>query len=323
MKILFFCFVALSHSPCLHSEDSKTKEIKIDNEDKELLNIFFGALVSYETFPYVLCGQKPMGILSLRLDILVNPRRLNNFLFENFRKKYMLMKGWYAWEKYQNQINYSNFVLAKSNDNDILFINKKLFLDVVEKNINVFKNKLNYEITPDKLLKLVCDPELQSEIIYKSDHLLGILLGFGYENSKEYEYQNYLITQLQNPLFGVEFKKLDKHQQDFMTLAKINDKKFRGNIFPIKFTLSEEWNKREKRSDCFPNEPYEYQENINIAWPLGFCITNTNKSRSENEELLKRYHKDREIIADAYRDRNFLDTTLRFFLSENSAASTE
>lgn len=287
-KFLFFClFISIQFS--LFSIDtSKNKtfnNFEIEVEDREILNTFFGALISSEYFGYVLCGSKPVGVMSLSLNPKIPVRRLNH-LFTYMRIKSMLINGWHVWEKYQIKINNSNYILSKTSDNNLFFLNKKTVLDVVSRNIDIFKEKMHKEVTPEEILNMISSPKF-SQQDFKSQGLLGILLGYGTENSMTYEYKTDLEAQLENPLLGNE-----SHKLVFKALEQLN-----------------------KKLDSFPNEPYEYQENINITWPLGFVITNTKKSRLENAELLKWYHSDREVIADAYRGRNFLDTTLLFFLN--------
>lgn len=294
-KFLFFCLsisiqFSLSSS-CVSKNTIYNIEIAI--EDREILNTFFGALISSEYFGYVLCGSKPVGLLSLSLNPQFPIRRLNQ-LFTYMRIKSILMNGWCVWEKYQSKIYNSNFILLRNNDNNLFYVNKKTVLDVVGRNIDKFKEKICKDVTPEEILNMICSSKF-SQQDFKSQCLLGILLGYGTENSMAYEYRTNLENQLQNPLLGNESQKL----------------------------IAEALNKLNRKLDCFPNEPYEYQENINITWPLGFVITKTKKSRSENVELFKKYRADREIIAEAYKNRNFLDTTLRFFLNENSSSPTE
>lgn len=177
---------------------STDKEIilnKIENlnfeEKKELTNFFRVCFCSSE-FGYTIFGEKPMSLDGLDLEIPKyedSEYKDNEWVVCCCRKK----KGLDVWKKHFQDIQLNGFSLiyypvpSHPSRPDILhfsIINHEMFLDIVEKNITEFQKVLNRKINSKEILKEYIKAEGEVfELIKNHDGLLGILLGFGKENS--------------------------------------------------------------------------------------------------------------------------------------------
>lgn len=60
-------------------------------------------------------------------------------------------------------------------------------LSIVSKHLNIFKEKLGSNLTPETLLKKIEDTRKFASIIKNDEVLWGILLGYGVHNAKLYD----------------------------------------------------------------------------------------------------------------------------------------
>lgn len=295
-------------------------DLKIHKEDQERLDILFGTLIESEMFGYVLCGEKPIGMTTLHLTpVFFSPTRMKSPGFEIIKGDSLLMNGFKTWEKYQNKFSFSNFKLVKSPMGNCYFINKRAVFKTIKKNYSIFEKEFGKNISPFKLLEMICDPNSVDEVLlHRSNLILGILLGYGAKNAFAYEYREYLSEQLRNPLFFTELKKLSSNDQEFVSLSTLKSRPIKKpQWFPRTRALSKAWDQLLSKIDSFPNEPYEYQENLNITWCLGFLTYNNQKTRNENAQIIKKYRKARSKISDIYRDRKFFENTMKILLNDS------
>lgn len=99
-------------------------------------------------------------------------------------------KGLGAWKKYKHLFPSSNFIVLENIEPDpttIYLINKRVFLQKVEENIDYFKDVLGTNTTPQKVLDdCIKSDDLIKDALKGHDGLLGILLGFGRHNAQLY-----------------------------------------------------------------------------------------------------------------------------------------
>jgi FKBP-type peptidyl-prolyl cis-trans isomerase len=172
--LLFFCFTFLS--TCYG--------VDLSPEESLVLKIFFYEMLEYSEGGYVLFDAKPVCIHSYYAKddfISENPKHLSSVIL---REGSLVLKNRRFKEK--------NIIIHTYNKKDslaedyvhILFINKKLFLDVVQNNLLLFQYVLGPDVTAEKLLKKLTDPEQTFHSVLKCDKvLIGIILGFGTQNS--------------------------------------------------------------------------------------------------------------------------------------------
>jgi hypothetical protein len=161
--------------------------IELTNEDTNILNKFLSYAFEQTEAGYVLEGVKPMCILGTgdNDEILAG--------FPLHKTSIILSVGIGVWnDKIQPHIDKTEFIIKYFTNQDslnhsryLLFINRDLFLKVVNDNLSLFRYILGPTITADNLLiKLTSDEADFSAILGGHNNVLvGILLGYGTENS--------------------------------------------------------------------------------------------------------------------------------------------
>jgi hypothetical protein len=164
----------------------------VPEEDREILEYFFSYLISYENFGYVLFGDKPMAAGGFETLFTIE-----NSLNEATIKQRALRLGWLTWEKYSTLFPSQKFVLRLSKNPIspsfywIVLINKNSCLRCIESNLDIFKAVLGDSITPQSVLKdLMCKEDIFRDALKKHDGLLGILFGYGRNNSMIFQQQH-------------------------------------------------------------------------------------------------------------------------------------
>ena len=180
MKALFF---ALMISSCIAGP-------VIEEEDRKILRPFFRMLLTQETVGYVLLGDKPAALIGY-LDHLSWKHPIDSlagwtsyYRKGNQREK----KSWQVWKKYSSGISQKFLILEEMSAscphaNDILVINCELFCKVVNENRDDFEKVLERTVTGEQLLEEAKRWPLRSVLLKGNEALLGIILGFGKNNS--------------------------------------------------------------------------------------------------------------------------------------------
>lgn len=156
--------------------------------ERRNIEYFFKNFVVENCFGYVLLGNKPMS-LSLYYNLSFTPSKKNSFLYF-FPKNYKVKKGFDLWEKNKCFFPMKNYLIKKEpnpwnpKNELILFIDKKRFVQTIEDNIDVFQTILERKIIPTELLAEAENSFLLRDILQENDFLIGILLGYGRNNSK-------------------------------------------------------------------------------------------------------------------------------------------
>lgn len=120
------------------------------------------------------CGNIYIDTLS------INPLKSKSIIYNRIWNNYKI------WEKYQNDFPMKNYffgLVNNSNDpssRNIVFINRSLCLQVINKHIEIFKKILGDSINAELILqKLETNGNVLNEAMNGSHAGLGILLGFG------------------------------------------------------------------------------------------------------------------------------------------------
>lgn len=166
---------------------NKTEGLTPD-EKKYLTSFFKICFCSYE-FGYTIFGEKPMSIDTLDLirpSIEDSAYKDDEWTICEYRKK----EGWEVWKKHFQDVPLDGFSLIfypAPNRSELIYfyiINHKNFLRIVEKNLEDFQKVLNRKITSNDILNEYKKGEGEIfNTIENHDGMLGILLGFGKENS--------------------------------------------------------------------------------------------------------------------------------------------
>ena len=256
----------------------------ISPEDRFDLEAFFRLLILKEGGGYVLFGNKPVAFtaFSPHNNDSMGLRQIIRYDQDNK----IISKGWQTWEKYAPLFRSRQFILEcrKFHDNrfEICLIKKDRFKQIVKTNLPHFQSILGDKITPDILLSSYCKNDQPLFHLLKRHHaLLGILLGFGTENSWLF-HEN---TRLNSEDPNATGRNLLKAIQPYPTHL-------------CNHTLQGLFNERNHRK-CFKF----------LYLPYFFADPN-----SEESQILKeQYIQQQRTIHNAYAHGHFLEVTLRKF----------
>lgn len=268
-------------------EDGEIKDIsiilsKIPKKDRNNLEYFFKHLVVMDQFGYVLIGEKPMAIGNFYKTPFYRHKEKfhiswNYFTLEKLRMK----KGYKTWLKYQKYFPLTNFIL-KTEENPwapgvtfILLINKELTKKTILENIRAFRSVMNKNINAETLVETLLKKPILKEALLLHDGLIGILLGYGKNNAwkfyKKTKNKNFQNVWKNNEINKEITKKIES--KSFLSL-------FSGN----------------------------YTQDLEIILLPGF-IGDT--SIPETKKIKKKYLKAREKLIDLYKNKDFLEETLK------------
>lgn len=176
--LVHYCFLFLFFYPC--------QAIQISSLNEKILEKFFRTMVEDSEAGYVFYGHKPVCIHGF------NAR--DYFLGENesHATSTYLREGAKHWKQITKGLAPQEIILhiyevedsLAKNCIHILFINRSLFHKTVQENLSLFQYVLGPDITSEKLLNRLIDPKEKFHTVLRNDKvLIGILLGFGTQNS--------------------------------------------------------------------------------------------------------------------------------------------
>lgn len=181
--ILFFPFLGWSH-PNLD---------KIPLEDRQKLESFFDYLLHNSIIGYSLCGEKPVSIETFpKLSKI--PTRYAINIFTKQPGYSIVWNGITIWQRYSHLFSSNNFVLRFIEEySTVILINKRATLKVIENNLDLFQKYSNSNQTANEFLLEICNPKGGREYMIRyNTALLGILLGYGRNNSIAFSKKSYL-----------------------------------------------------------------------------------------------------------------------------------
>lgn len=174
---VFFSAIFIAVSSSAHSNELTPQEARV-------LNQFFRTMLEESEGGYVIFDAKPVCIHGFRFEDDFFKETPDHLLSIRLQEGSKLLKD----KKFKED----NILIHAYNDRDslvphfvhLLFINKKLFLEVVRENLSLFQYVLGPAVTPEKLLAQLIDPEETFHNVMKDNRvLIGIILGFGTQNS--------------------------------------------------------------------------------------------------------------------------------------------
>lgn len=165
---------------------------KIPLEDRKKLENFFDYLMHNSIIGYSLCGEKPVSMESFPVISKIPPKYAIK-IFAKHPGYSILWHGLGVWQRYSQWFPSNNFVFrfipAYST---IVLINKRATLKVIEDNLNLFQKYSNSKQTALEFLEEVCFPKDKEYMIRYNTVLLGILLGYGKNNSLAFAKRSYV-----------------------------------------------------------------------------------------------------------------------------------
>src|ERR1700722_19826023 len=156
---------------------------KIPKEDQLILDGFFQDLIFRSPFGYVLLGNKPISTIRY-----VNPTSDFYVMFRIEPENLKLRQGIESWRKYYKLFPSKDFLFVFFGDPlidayiEITLVNKKKYLEVVQKNLTKFQKVFGSNITAEKMLDKISSGQdfWDNNFDYE---MLGILFGYGESNS--------------------------------------------------------------------------------------------------------------------------------------------
>jgi hypothetical protein len=184
------------------SKNLKNNIDKLTSKEKEYLGNFFQYSTKISSFAYVLFGDKPMSIEFY--DKSKPFENIDDFDYMDdyhIAHKYRFKEGWEVLMKNQHLFPSENFIFFEYPNNfnpdfmEICVINKKSFLDTVEKYLSEFRSVLKKDLSSQEILEAYVNRDACFDSIYKHDGLLGTLFGYGKYNAWAFMQQ----ADMQNP----------------------------------------------------------------------------------------------------------------------------
>lgn len=157
----------------------------LPQEDKEAIENFFSYLFLDEGFAYVLFGSKPMSTTAYDNRIQATCEEMRQ------HPMFALESWWQTWEKVSHAFplkDFSFFAQRREGWFEIFLVNHSHALDIIEKNLALFREKLGCNFTPKEILEsIVSSDSVFKEGLKESQALFGLLLGYGKNNAIGFE----------------------------------------------------------------------------------------------------------------------------------------
>jgi hypothetical protein len=183
----------------------------ISIQDRQILERFFKFIITKSDLAYTLCGDKPCAIESCPLLCKV-PCIYSTKIFFEYPPYFILIRGWKTWSKYASYFPSKKFVFRFVPQHNILIlINKEKTKEVISNNLDLFNKYSAVQLTSNDFLEKICYPANIADdyLIKYNTVLLGILLGYGRNNSLSFS-QNSYIQQLEKFNFDHSCQILNK-----------------------------------------------------------------------------------------------------------------
>ncbi len=185
-KFIFILVLLLPN--VVRAQDIKNILSQLSECDKQDLNDLFHVLMDDDQFSYTLFGDKPV---SLSGDYIITP---DEDKLSGISSGEIFWQKWAVWKRNQERFSISHYLFIEEpayNRRDstmvfIFFINKKAFMETVNKNIQAFRDVLGYNVAASELLEKMKKENAFMSLLKDNEMLLGILLGYGENNAKLY-----------------------------------------------------------------------------------------------------------------------------------------
>jgi hypothetical protein len=190
----------------------------IPNEDKVKMTSFFDYSIKVCHAGYVLFfDSKPVSIISFWTE-------------DNSTAKFK--DGWDIFKKYEHLFPHKNYIfdeqqrkISSKESIQIFLINKKSFIDCINRHSNVFHEILHQKIDGLKFVHEIENGKHLMDLIEDNEILLGILLGYGEESSKLYNIKQ--VESMQNKIPDKSYITITSELTDDIEILPVA---FKGNV---------------------------------------------------------------------------------------------
>lgn len=211
----------------------------IPPEQRARLEAFFSRLVRNSGAAYTLFGPKPWSVECFPHW----PTTFNTFRLYNPGESLALQLGWETWKQYQHLFSNDTYSIhcvplghPLVDCSYIVVINKPATLQVIQRHLSQFQKRVETDATPNELLaKIVSSEEALSKCI--DSELLGILLGYGSQNSQGFDRRHqigeYHRSQLTPPSFPDDMESLSPNSRFFLSLYRADSVRKQAKPSPL------------------------------------------------------------------------------------------
>ena len=266
----------------------------VPQEDRESLEWFFR---HFWESSYVLFGNKPMAFCCIQTTKPYKPQISEVYTFMDsicrlHLENFVQTNGWEAWKKHKHLFPSTHFVILENSHPDestIVLINKHAFLNKIDENIDYFKKALGSKVTSKQVYEdCLKSRDLFQDVLKNHEGLIGILLGYGRTNAELF----YRKLQITNTTSSREF-----------TISK--------NLIPSNgfATIDEEYKDIDSRLSFFNDLSANDFNPISLPLPGFLADNSSNETKKIKSEYTKQYKK----IIQAYKNEDFLNTTINQF----------
>lgn len=287
-------------------------EYEISREDTVILEKFFRTMLEKSEGGYVLYDSKPMCINGYYdKDYFQNES-------EQHKNSAFLREGMKRWKELNLSQYDSNIIVHGYNNEDvsaknyvhILFINKKLFLKTVQDNLALFQYVLGPDVTPLSLLAKLTDPQETFHGVLKDDKvLIGILLGFGTQNSlyvSRMENLHDLLFSAENIPFRNKLSKCGNISDEIRHLLLLHD----GNIVSQTIDPTPSFGYASIQEELEGLSKIIEISSAKLSRNLPLFIFGRIKDDTASQELVSRLERTQSHIGDLLKSKTFLDDVL-------------
>lgn len=156
---------------------------QIPSKDRERIAYFFRHAIFWDTYGYVLLGDKPCAITSYN-RMTLNPLSWPEYFTPHNLK---MKKGWETWCRYEKLFPHPNFLFVEEDSpltfaHFIVLIHHGKFLQQVHAHQKDFQTVLQKTNGENLLAEAKFTPFL-TQVLKNHDGLIGTLLGYGRNNA--------------------------------------------------------------------------------------------------------------------------------------------
>lgn len=269
--VLFWIF--LLGRVCALESTIEERIARIPLKDRERISYFFQHAVFWDFFGYVLLGDKPCAISSYAKITSVPSSWISYFIPHNLKMK----NGWQTWLKYEQWFPHPSFIFVEeefssTSSHFIFLIHRDKTLQKIREHLKDFQAILHADVQGEELLSRAQKGAFFSQVLKGHDGLMGTLLGFGRNNAWLYQEKSPKL----HPFPG---KDEQEQMQDFCQSQ--GSWKFFTGSFSKDF--------QRLPLPCFVADPHD----------------------PETKVLKRVYTKNRQKILFHYKEKDFLEETLR------------
>jgi hypothetical protein len=265
-------------------------------KDRERLEYFFWELFYLDAFGFVLLGDKPMSLGSTERTFSRQEGALEKLTYALSPRRLRYQKGYETWRKYEDLFPISRFCFLyeeqPSGETWFLLVNKKSFVQKVAQHSGDFARILQRKISGEELLEEGKNHPMIREVLMNHDGLFGTLLGYGRDNS-------HLFHEAFQTMSLEEFEKFcDQRKFDL----------------PFESEFNAIFEKRNRSANWITTYITGSQsKDLDLIFPPAFRAL---PDDPETLALREAYLQTKKRIIEHYRDKDFLETTLKILISE-------